>query len=473
MQPLNLRQLASNFTFLSAGEVLSKICTFIAFTFLARVLGPVNFGYLEFALAVLIFFTLGVDFGTSPYGAREIAKNSNRLGWLISQIITLRILLATAGYIIVIIFVFLLLHDKKPMQNLLLVYGLSLFAIPAFLQWVFQGFDKMRYVAIGSVLRQLVFAACVLVLIRHADQIWLVPWIECVSVTAFALYCVYVLKSRIGKFSFQLTSRGLKSCFIQAMPIGLSELAFAATFYSATVALGYIVGGESVGWFGAAHRIVMAIHTFVWLYFYNMLPSISRCDGQPKELLQSLLQNSIMITSWAAIFIGLFGLILAEPIITIIYGSAYAEAAKTFKVLIWVVVVMFLSGHFGYTLIAFNLQRFLLVCYVYSTIICLALCLFLAPKYQEIGAAVALLTGTVINLGFAYTFVRKKVHKISILRYLVKPVLSGSFTFAVLTFFSPSSLFVSVSLVFIIYISILIALHPRVFLNIRIFFSKS
>ena len=75
MQSLNFRKLVSNFTLLTGGEVLSKIFTFIAFTFLARMLGPTNFGHLEFALAVMVFFSLLVDFGTSPYGAREIAKN--------------------------------------------------------------------------------------------------------------------------------------------------------------------------------------------------------------------------------------------------------------------------------------------------------------------------------------------------------------------------------------------------------------
>ena len=37
----------------------------------------------------------------------------------------------------------------------------------------------------------------------------------------------------------------------------------------------------------------MALHTFVWLYFFNLLPSISRCVGQPREYLQGLMSRSI------------------------------------------------------------------------------------------------------------------------------------------------------------------------------------
>lgn len=473
MQTVNLRQLASNFSFLAGGEVISKICTFVAFTFLARILGPIEFGYLEFSLAVMVLFTLFVDFGTSPYGAREIAKNNLNTDELVSQIVTLRIFLAIVGYLILLVFAFLLLNKKIPIRNLLIIYGLALFGIPVFLQWVFQGFEKMKYVALGSILRQLIFAVCVLLFIRHPVDIWAAPWIECFSVMIFALYCLYVLQTRIKKIRFRIKKGTLKSCFMQAMPIGISEMAFAATFYSATLTLGYLVGGKSVGWFGAAHRIIMAIHTFVWLYFYNMLPSISRCDGQPKEVLQELLRKSIIITSWASIFIGLSGTILAEPIITIVYGSGYSEAAKTLKILVWVVAIMFLNGHFTYTLIAYNFQRLLLICYGISTITCVLMCLLLIEKYQQLGSAVALLSATVVNGGLAYSFVFQNIGRISILHFLIKPVLSGIATFSILLFLSPSNLLLSCALLLGLYFSSFLALEPKLFNNFLLLVTKN
>ena len=436
-------------------------------------LGPSSFGKLEVALAIMVFFNLLVDFGTSPYGAREIAKNKLSAEELISQIFTLRILLALVGYIMLSGFAFLLLNKNVPIRNLLIIYGLTLFGIPVFLQWVFQGFEKMKYVALGSVLRQLTFAVCVLLFIRRPADIQDVPWIECFSVMVFSLYCLYVLQTRIKKIKFRIKKETVKSCFMQAFPIGISEMAFAATFYSATLALGYLVGGRSVGWFGAAHRIIMAIHTFVWLYFYNMLPSLSRCDGQPKAVLQKLLRKSITITSWAAVFLGLFGTVLADPIITIVYGTGYAEAAETFKILIWVIVILFLSGHFTYTLIAFNLSRLLLACYACSTITCIILSIFLIPRYEQLGAAIALLCAAMVNWGLAYRFVLQNIDKIPILYFLVKPVLSGIVIFSILLFLSPSSLLLSCVLLFGLYFSFFLVLQPEFFSKFLLFVTRN
>src|SRR3990172_5020278 len=71
MHAVDFRKLVSNFTLLSGGEVLGKLLAFATFTYLARTLGPKSFGYLEFTIALMVFFTLLTDFGTSPFGARE------------------------------------------------------------------------------------------------------------------------------------------------------------------------------------------------------------------------------------------------------------------------------------------------------------------------------------------------------------------------------------------------------------------
>ncbi len=69
------RKLAANFVVLSGGEAISKIFTFIAFTYLARVFGPDTFGDIEFALAIALFLNIVVEGGLRLLGAREIAKN--------------------------------------------------------------------------------------------------------------------------------------------------------------------------------------------------------------------------------------------------------------------------------------------------------------------------------------------------------------------------------------------------------------
>lgn len=73
-RPAEPLRLAANFLFLSAGEFGAKLLAFASFTYLARTLGPVSYGAIEFTLAVMVFFSLPADLGLGAYGAREIAR---------------------------------------------------------------------------------------------------------------------------------------------------------------------------------------------------------------------------------------------------------------------------------------------------------------------------------------------------------------------------------------------------------------
>ena len=56
---------------LSGGEAVSKILAFVAFAYLARLLRPDTYGYIEFALAVTLFFNLVVEAGLDFWGLRN------------------------------------------------------------------------------------------------------------------------------------------------------------------------------------------------------------------------------------------------------------------------------------------------------------------------------------------------------------------------------------------------------------------
>jgi O-antigen/teichoic acid export membrane protein len=462
MESIKIRKLASNFSFLSGGEAISKICTFAAFAHLARVLGPENFGYLEFTLAIMVFFTLFVDFGSSPYGAREIAKDKTQVGILSANIVVLRILLAITAYSLLFALVFFMPGKDSQVRRLILIYGLTLFGIPVFLQWVFQGFDKMKWVALGSIIRQLIFASGVFLLIRHADRLWLVAVIECMAVAGFVIYNLYTFRSRIGQFHHQISPGSLRSFLLQMMPIGLSELAWASTWYAATILLGLMVGGNAVGWFSAAHRPIMTLHTFVWLYFFNLLPSMSRCSKQSKENLQSLVNSSVRITAWFAVFLGTAGTLLADPLINLVYGAEYAQTVATLKVLIWVLPIALLSGHYRYALIACDRQRDEFISSLWAAAISVLLGFVLIPKFAALGAAWAVVAAAAVNFIVAYKFVREKIVHITFWNHFSRPMFAAGAMIAGFLLLQSLNRWLAIACSVMLFIAALIFLQPEV-----------
>jgi O-antigen/teichoic acid export membrane protein len=429
------RRLAINFLFLSGGEFTAKVLTFASFSYLARQLGAWHYGLLEFTLAIMVFFTLPVDLGLGSYGAREIARNPKSADRLLHEITGLRLLLALVSMLGLGIFI-AVIHKSIELKMLLGFYGLSLLGGPFLLQWFFQAHDQMQWVGIASIVRQAGFAALVFLFCDGKASIVWIGMVECASVAAVAAFCVFTIRRKMH-FPWpwpELRLSRLTGHLREASPIGLTELAWAFMWYFCTVLLGFVFSDASLGWFGASHRALMALHTFVWLYFFNLLPSISRCVGLPIRHLMELMDRSIRFAAWAGLFaVGVLSA-LAPLLLTMIYGPAFRAATSSFSVLAWMLPVAMLSGHHRYILIAYNQQKTLLACTTCSAIAAVILGFLLVPWYGGVGAAWALLIANLTNFGLVYLAVRRSVARVTVRRQLASPL--AAFSFASFAYFA-------------------------------------
>jgi O-antigen/teichoic acid export membrane protein len=206
----------------------------------------------------------------------------------------------------------------------------------------------------------------------------------------------------------------------ESAPIGLTELAWGMWYFS-TVLLGLIFSDATLGWWGASHRALMALHTFVWRYFLNLLPSISRCALRSKEDLLELMDESVRFTAWRGLLTGLL-MAAAPDLLALLYGPNFREAARSFSVLVWMLPVAMPSGHHRYILIASKRQGRLLICTSLSAASAVILGLVPVPRYDGPGAAWALLIANTINLALVYLSVKQLVVEVPILPQLAAPL---------------------------------------------------
>jgi O-antigen/teichoic acid export membrane protein len=454
-------RLAANFALLSGGEIVSKLFGLAAFAYLARVLGPTEFGNLEFALAIIFFFTLLVDGGLNQYGAREIAKDKESVKQVATHVVLMRCLYAVIAFGLLAVFIMLI--DKTwSVKRLVFLYGLTLFVLPGILSFVFQSHDLMRYVALASMIRWSIFAVGVFLLIRGPDQTWIVPVIEGGAIGCVGVFYLLAFFKYFGSLRQRINYTYAFSVFRQALPIGASELVWALKVYLATVLLGIFVGGPEVGWFGAGHRIVISLHTFVWLYFFNLLPSIARSTRGPLESLNRLTRTSIQFTAWSSIFLGITGTAFAEPVIRLIYGSQYQEGVGAFRVLVWLIPLALMSGHFRYVLIAYGRQKLEFLSGACGAALNILLNVFLIPSFGMIGAAWALVASEALIWGLTYYFVRQRIIHIPIWLPISQPLLGGVILAATLYLLPPLKFWITGSSAVVVYGLALSIMQPKI-----------
>jgi PST family polysaccharide transporter len=348
-------KLLRNYLYLSGAEVAGKVATFAAVAYLARVLGLARYGYVEFAGAVLLCAGLIVEQGFGPYGARELAKNPGRTRSLVVEIVVVRVVLAVVAIAGILAFTWLF-RLSTVMTQLLLIYSLSLLATPLLLQWVFQAHSRMDVVAALQILRQVVYAAVIFAFVRRENQIWLVAVAEIAAVTTAAAVGLWAYRRQFGpriRAPLVITRR----LFLEGVPIGLSQALWMIRMFGATVIVGVIAVPQDVGFFGAAQRILIALHAFIWLYYFNLLPGLSHAWTNDSDSFRALINRSLHDVAWLCSVAIVVWLLLAPLVMTTVYGSAFSTAGPVLQWLAGMAVAAALSGHYRFGLIAAGRQN--------------------------------------------------------------------------------------------------------------------
>ncbi len=344
-----------NFLSLVGAEAFTKLITFAAFAYLARILGAANFGYIEWSAAVLMCASLIVDQGFSSYGAREIAKNPSETARLTAEVVTARFLMAALGYLVIVLFAFLFVSDQT-IRLLLLIYGLSLWALPLLLQWVFQGHDRMNLVALTGIIRQTIFVGIVFAFVGSANDLLIVGIAEVAAVAFAALFSVWLYRRYLASGMDFLKPKISAKLFREGAPIGLSQMFWTVKMFGATLILGLVATAEDTGYFAGAMRILIALHTFVWLYHFNLLPSLSRAWVEGRENFSRIIRNSMRIVVPVSLVVGIIWVWLAPLVMRTAYGQDFSNGGGALQWLAGACVAAAISGHFRFGLIAAGFQ---------------------------------------------------------------------------------------------------------------------
>jgi len=469
----NISRLSYNYLALSGAEFVSKALTAVAFAFMARIFGPELYGQLEFSIAILFLFSLFVDSGLGSYGAREIAKNRENFGQLFVTVFSLRFFLAT---IAVLIMNFFALHPsiEYPTRILVFYYSLTLFGLPFLTQWVFQGHDQMVPVAISSLIRWSIFFGGVLFFIKDGTMIWAVPVIEGIAILFAGAFLNSLLLRRFRNFIFdwKIHPKQFVLVWKRAIPIGASEIVWAIRVFFATLILGLFIGGIQLGWFTSAHRIVIALHAFVWLYFYNIFPSLARASQSPLNYIQNLIKVSMRITTWIGVYFTIIASIFALIIIQFIYGREFAQSAGIFGLMIWIIPLSLISGHYRFLLIGYGHQVLEFISSVIGAIVNVFIIFLLVPVLGGIGASWSLIISEIVIWITAYYFVRRKIGYISFTTEIWRPILGGIIMFIIISVL-PVSAWIGIFTATIIYGVFFFVSNPKVVSQIRTFTSRN
>jgi O-antigen/teichoic acid export membrane protein len=228
-----------------------------------------------------------------------------------------------------------------------------------------------------------------------------------------------------------------------------------------------LIGGPEVGWYAAALRVIVSLHTFVWLYFFNLLPSLARDASGSRTGVRRIIGPSLQVTAWSAVFIGIVGMAVASLVIQLLYGPDYVASIGPLQILIWVIALTLLSGHYRYALIACGRQQLEFVTSAVGAGLNVALNLMLIPRFGMAGAAWSLVASEAIIWLVAYAFVHRTIASISFWPALRLPILAGSLASGAVRLLPTADLWLTSAITMLVYALVLSITQPTIFTYVR------
>lgn len=398
----NWKTILTNFISLSGGELLSKGIAFITTIYLARVISPEGFGILGYTTAFVSYFLLFIDFGFDVISVKKIANDKSIISKYANNIISFRILLASLFFVLLATVIFLL-NETLIIKIALLLTGVNLFAQAFTTEFVFQATEKIKYLAIKVVVKNVIVLALVLLFVKSISDVLLVIGISVFANFTMNIWLLNRYTKIFEKFKWIIERKFLKELFTESFPLIISSFMIVVYYNLDMVMLGNIKSQEDVGIYNAAYKIFMIGLIPLAAIVKIFLPALSKI--KEVDLLKSTIRKYGIMMFSSGVLIASVLYFSADQSVSIIFGSEYTNAVIPLMILALNILVISVNVFFGNPLTVWGKQKVYAIAITFGAIANIILNILLIPKYSYNGAAIAtLLSEVVVFAGVLFLF---------------------------------------------------------------------
>lgn len=385
------------------------IIGFVTFPYITRILGPENFGMVNYAMNTVDYFLLFSTLGITTIGTREIAsvkRNQESLNLVYSKIFGLNLwcTLITIGiYISAIIFI----PQFDEIKSLLYI-GIAKILISVFaVDWFFTGMENFRYITIRSLIIKVIYILLVFILINRPDDFMLYFELTIGSIIVNSLInFVYASKFVRLRIKYLIST----TYFKQNLKLGMYVIMTSMYITFNVMYLGLVTNNLEVGYYSTAVKLYFIILSLFSAYTSVMMPRMTALIATDNyNKFQNYIQTSFRLVLFIAIPLIGVSMILSPQIIYVLSGTGYQNSVTPMRILmpalifVWMSQVIVLQG-----LVPLKKDNILLRTSIIGAIAALILNFILTPKLGAIGSAIVLLTCEIIVTTYYFFIVRRK-----------------------------------------------------------------
>jgi PST family polysaccharide transporter len=389
----SVQQAAGNSGWMFLDRVVRGGMTFAIIVWLARYLGPQQFGIFNYVLAFVAITNAIATFGIEGIVIRELVHSPSKRNEILGAAFIIKLFGGGIAFITAITVIRWLRPDEDIMFFLVAIAAAgSFFLALDVIDYWFRSAVQSKYSVIARMISAVILTLAKAGLIISKAPLFAFIVATFAEVALSAVLLVVMYRVRVGRvLDWNITKDRTASLLKNSWPLFLSVMAVMIYMKIDQVMIGEMMGDQEVGTYSAAVRLVEMWYIVPAIIASSIFPALYKLKSDNPERYLQRIQQFFDFMVVVPVVAGILITIVAEPLVVLIYGSEYLDAVEVLKIYIWSSVFVFLMIATGSYLIAENKTIFLLFRYTLGMLINVFLNWQLIPVYGIEGSAFATL----------------------------------------------------------------------------------
>lgn len=386
-----LQKIMKNITWLTFERFLELAVALTVGIWVARYLGPGDFGLLSFAIAFTALFSPFVNLGLDTILYRELVDKPKKSNILLGTVFRVKLI---SSFLIGILMM-LIINLVKP-GDLTLFLMIGIFALGGILSsfniiGIYFGskIESKKFVKSVSFGLILSNALKIFFILFNFSVIWFViaSFFNIIVLVLGQVY--YYSKENDKKIIWGFKTSLAKELLLKSWPLMFSAIFAILYLRIDQIMIGLMLGDYELGVYSVAVKISEIGFFLPGVIAGSLFPAILASRKKSKKLYFARLQKMFDIFTWVPFFIIIPIFFLSNFIIIFLYGVEFFSAGTVLAILIWALLAIFIRAGVDNYIVFEELYKIKLYYSLIGAIINIFANIILIPIYGIIGAAFA------------------------------------------------------------------------------------
>ncbi|MDL2330442.1 flippase [Odoribacter sp. OttesenSCG-928-A06] len=398
----NTKALVDNFAFLIMLKAASFVFPLITLPYLSKVIGVEKFGAIAFATAMMTFIETITDWGFNYTATRDVAKcrdDLKQVSRIFSEVIWCKLILAGICFLVL----YIMCNYIPYLNNYKTLLFFTFAYIPGqifFPEWLFQAFERMKYITILSLLSKLVFTILIFACIKEDTDYIYHPLLNAAGYIVSGIFALYII---FNKFRLRLIVPSFNDVYLRlksSVDMFLS-LIFPNLYTSiSTVVLQIYCGESATGIYSGGKKMQEIMDQFTQVLSRTFFPFLAR--HKEKHYIYVYISVVVSALSCAIMFFG------ADLFVKYLLTPEFKNAATVIRIFSITPFFLFLMNTYGTNyLVIIGKENILRNIIIGCSILGFVLTCFLTIQYSYIGASVSIVAVWGIRGALTYYYAMK------------------------------------------------------------------